>query len=110
MEMSLGASLYELLDREFGTVPSDAEEMIEVVHATDEEATLLSVDPGAALLSITRTSFDTDGKPFEFSHDLFRADRTRISMRTPGSGLRSGSRNGGHYIHLSSVPEAASPR
>lgn len=106
MEMSLGASLYELLEREFDTVPADAEELIEVVHATDEEATLLSVEPGAALLSITRTSFDAEGKPFEHSHDLFRADRTRISMRTPGSGLRSGSRNGGHYIHLSAVPDS----
>jgi GntR family transcriptional regulator len=105
MEMSLGSSLYELLEQQFGTAPADAEEVIEVVHATDDEASLLSVEPGAALLAITRTSFDASGAPFEYSYDLFRADRTRISMRTPGSGLRSGAHNGGHYIHLSSVPD-----
>jgi GntR family transcriptional regulator len=46
---------------------------------------VLGVDAGAPLLSITRTANDGDGVPFEFSHDLFRADRTRILVRTPGA-------------------------
>lgn len=106
MEMPLGSSLYDLLEREYNTVPAAAEELIEVVHATDDEATLLAVEPGAALLAITRTSFDGSGMPFEHSHDLFRADRTRISTRTPGAGLRAGVQGGAHYIHLSAVPSA----
>jgi len=47
---------------------------------------VLDVEAGAALLAITRTTMDTGGEPIEFSHDLFRADRARIIVRTPGCG------------------------
>jgi GntR family transcriptional regulator len=36
-------------------------------------------------MAITRTTTDPDGEPIEFSRDLFRADRTRIVVRTEGS-------------------------
>ena len=36
---------------------------------------------GAPLLAIARTAWDADGRPFERSHDLFRADRARIVVR-----------------------------
>lgn len=104
LEMPLGGSIYELLEKEFGVSPADAEEMIEVVNATDDESALLSVDPEAPLLSITRTTFDADGMPFEFSHDLFRADRTRITMRTPGRGLGEGRQATDHFARISAVP------
>jgi len=104
MELPLGGSLYELLDKEFDTIPADAQEMIEVVNATEDEAQLLCIEEGAPLLLITRITFDSNGIPFEFSHDLFRADRTRITMRTPGQGLRGGARSEGHYVQLSAVP------
>lgn len=42
--------------------------------------------------------------PFEFSHDLFRADRTRITMRTPGRGLLEGRQADNHFARISSVP------
>ena len=35
-------------------------------------------------MAITRTTTDPDGEPIEFSRDLFRADRTRIVVRTEG--------------------------
>lgn len=104
LEMPLGGSIYELLEKQFDTVPADAEETIEVVSATDEEAALLSVDPKTPLLSITRTAFDSEGMPFEFSHDLFRADRTRITMRTPGRGLTEARQADNHFARISSVP------
>lgn len=89
LEKPLGGSLYDLLAKEFGVVPSDAEERVEVVHATDDESALLSVETGAALLSVTRTTYDAEGVPFEYSHDLFRADKTQIVLRTHGTGLRA---------------------
>lgn len=89
LEQPLGGSLYELLEREYDAVVADAEEIVEVVHATDEEADLLSVPSDAPLVSITRTTYDAAGTPLELSHDLFRSDRVRITMRTPGRGLRS---------------------
>ena len=84
LELPLGGSVYELLAEHFGTSPDEAVERIEVVAASPEEAMILDVPAGAPLLSITRTTTDGQGEPFEFSHDLFRSDRTRIVVRTPG--------------------------
>ncbi len=84
LEQSLGGSIYELLERTFGVSPVSAEERIEVVSATEDEGLILGVPTGAPLLSITRTSLGPDGVPIEHSHDLFRADRTRITVRTEG--------------------------
>jgi GntR family transcriptional regulator len=86
LESPLGGSLYEILELRFGVKPAEAQENIEVVSATDDEALVLDVISGSPLFSILRTSVDDQGVPFEYSHDLFRADRTRISIRTHGDG------------------------
>ena len=52
-----------------------------MVDAGADEARLLGVRRGAPLLAIARTAWDGDGRPFERSHDLFRADRARIVVR-----------------------------
>jgi GntR family transcriptional regulator len=84
LDLPLGGSLYELLAQRFGVTPEEAVERIEVVAADADEASILDVATGAALLSITRTARDGRGVAFEHSHDLFRADRTAITVRTPG--------------------------
>jgi GntR family transcriptional regulator len=105
LEQPLGGSIYELIEHDYGVTIADAEEIVEVVHATDEEAALLAVAVGDPLVSITRTTYDTSGTPFEFSHDLFRSDRVRITMRTPGRGLRGvPAGEGPHFATISSVP------
>ncbi|HEY5989020.1 MAG TPA: GntR family transcriptional regulator [Streptosporangiaceae bacterium] len=86
LELPLGGSVYELLEERYGTRPKQAVERIEVVIASPDEAMILDVPSGAPLLSITRTTTDADDEPFEFSHDLFRGDRTRIVVHTPGHG------------------------
>ena len=53
--------------------------------ASADEAAILEIEPGAPLMAITRTTTDADGEPIEFSRDLFRADRTRIVVRTEGA-------------------------
>jgi GntR family transcriptional regulator len=85
----LGGSLYELFAQRYGARPADAVEHIEVVGAGDEEAAVLRVSPGAALLALTRTTYDDDGAAFEYSEDLFRADRTRLVVRSPTERLTS---------------------
>jgi GntR family transcriptional regulator len=85
LELPLGGSVYELIEEHFGTRPADATERIEVVLASGDEAAILDVEPGAPLLAITRTTTDTGGELIEFSRDLFRADRTRIVVRTEGA-------------------------
>jgi GntR family transcriptional regulator len=105
LDLPLGGSLYELLQEYFGTAPGEAVEHIEVVSAAEDEASILGVEPGAALLSITRTTKDATGSPFEFSHDLFRADRTFITVRTPAStGARKGSAEHGRVVQMRPRP------
>ena len=84
LELPLGGSVYELIEEHFGTQPSEAVERIEVALASPDEAAILDIEPGAPLMAITRTTTDADGEPIEFSRDLFRADRTRIVVRTEG--------------------------
>jgi GntR family transcriptional regulator len=86
LELPLGGSVYELLDTQFGTRPKEAVERIDVVTASADEAKVLDVAAGAPLLSITRTTVDEAGEPFEYSLDLFRADRTSLVVHTPGQG------------------------
>jgi GntR family transcriptional regulator len=85
LELPLGGSLYELLDTRYGIQPDEAVEHIEVVLASRDEAAILDVAVSAPLLSITRTTCAADGEPFEHSHDLFRGDRTTITVRTPST-------------------------
>jgi len=82
LELPLGESIYDLLDRHYGITPTDVVEHLEVVEAGHDEAALLEVPVRAPLLAITRTSTTAAGVPFEFSDDLFRADRTCVTFRT----------------------------
>jgi GntR family transcriptional regulator len=104
LELPLGGSLYELLEARYGAHPKEAAERIESVIASADEAMILGVVPGAPLLSITRTTIDTSDKPIEFSHDLFRGDRTRIVVRAPGRArvTRSSTSGRGQVIELRS--------
>lgn len=78
-------SLYELVHREYGVDIDWAEEAVSVVSAPVEEAQLLEIVPGAGVMSIWRTAYEESGSPFEFAHDLFRADRTRLQMQKFGT-------------------------
>ena len=80
--LPLGGSIYDLLDSHYGIKPDEVVEHLEVAEASSDEAALLAVNVGAPLLAITRISATSAGVPFEFSHDLFRADRTCVTFRT----------------------------
>jgi len=82
LDLPLGGSLYELLDQKYSIRPDDVVEHLEVVEASTDEAGLLGVGVGTPLLAITRTSSAASGIAFEFSQDLFRADRVRVTFRT----------------------------
>jgi GntR family transcriptional regulator len=101
LELPLGGSVYELIEEHYGTRPGEAVERIEVVLASLDEAAILGIAPGAPLLSITRRTVDESGSPIEFSHDLFRAERTRIVVRTPGrGGITRAARAPGRIVEL----------
>lgn len=78
-------SIYRVLAREYRIEMAHADETIDVSAATAEQAALLGIEEGAALFEIWRITFDASETPIEFSHDFFRADRTRISLRRYGA-------------------------
>jgi DNA-binding GntR family transcriptional regulator len=78
----LTGSLYALLTRVYDRAPHTATEVLEPVVARDGEAALLGVAAGAPLMLIERTAFTVSGVPVEHARDLFRADRSRITLRT----------------------------
>jgi GntR family transcriptional regulator len=108
LEKQLGGSIYELLESDYGLVTSRADERIEAVNATAEEASVLSVKPQSALLLITRITYDQNGTPCEFSRDLFRGDRTRLAVTVAGRGVGVQSTAGTATVALQSQDVKAS--
>jgi hypothetical protein len=71
------------------------------IPAREEPVEILGVAEGAPLLSIDRVAIDQDGVPFETAHDLFRADRTRLTVRTRGqAGTTSSAVASGKVVEL----------
>ena len=78
----LTGSLYTLLAKKYDCAPHTATEVLEPVIASDTEAAMLGVDAGSPLMLIERTAFTASGVAVEHARDVFRADRTRITLRT----------------------------
>ncbi len=71
-------SLYEIMDTEYGDKVSKARQSLEPVVATEYEAELLGIQPGAPLMLERRLAFDEDDRAVEHARDLFRGDRFRF--------------------------------
>ena len=63
--------LYAMFESEFGTRMVRAEEKIRAVNATPQEAELLRVPVGQALLSVERLSFSYGDQPVELRRGLY---------------------------------------
>ncbi|NAZ78073.1 UTRA domain-containing protein [Kineococcus sp. T13] len=85
IENSLAGSMYQLLQDRYGVSVGQVEEVIEAAPAPAQVAALLGLRTGEAVLKVTRTAFDAQGGPFEHSVDVFRSDRTRLTVRTAGA-------------------------
>ena len=66
-------SLYDVLEAQ-GKRPVRAIQKISAVNLGESEARLLDVAPGAAGLSIKRTSYLADGRVAEFTQSTYRGD------------------------------------
>jgi GntR family transcriptional regulator len=71
---TVGASLYEAL-RQAGNMPVRALQRLHAATATAQEARLLGIEPGAAVLRIERRSFLANGRPIEVTTSSYRGDR-----------------------------------
>jgi GntR family transcriptional regulator len=82
LTQSLTGSLYRLMSTRYNQLPRTGTEFLRPVSAGAEEASLLGVAAGTALMLVERTAFAASGLPVEFARDLFRPDRVRISVRS----------------------------
>ncbi len=68
-------SLRETLGNQYGIRLVRARQSIRALNATFEQAELLSIKPGAALLGIERVSYSQHNIPVEYLQIYYRADR-----------------------------------
>ena len=80
--------LLKTLSHRCGVEATEAEQFIEAVVADANQCVLLGANVGAALLSVSRTSYDRARRPMEYSVTLYRSDRARffISQRRSAAG------------------------
>ena len=71
-------SFYEIAEHEYGIIIRQAQQSLEAVSATEFEAGLLGIEPGAALMLERRLAFDQDDQPVECGDDLYRGDHFRF--------------------------------
>ncbi|MHB8246053.1 MAG: GntR family transcriptional regulator [Acidimicrobiales bacterium] len=87
LEDPLDGGLYDLLGDRYQRRPTHGREMLEPISADRRTARLLRVPVGTALLLVERTAYDKEGRPVEFSRDVFLGERTRVvvwSFAVPG--------------------------
>ncbi len=82
-------SLYQVLRSNYGLKIDRVKRGIEAVAATEKEALLLHIAPGAPLLQIESTSYMPDGKPAEYFLAKRRGDRTRFELELSSSAIAS---------------------
>jgi GntR family transcriptional regulator len=80
-------SLYEVLRGQYGVRVGWADETIEALPATTEEAKLLTIPRRSSILSITRVIITTNEIPVEMACSRYRADRYRASVRVPATNI-----------------------
>ncbi|MBR3428899.1 MAG: GntR family transcriptional regulator [Clostridia bacterium] len=71
---NLAGSLYIVL-RDYGIEPKQASHDISMAYATESQAKLLEVDPGAPLMRLHEVVYDQKGRPLHNSLQLIRGDR-----------------------------------
>ena len=72
-------SFYSLL-YEVGVVPANAVDSYEAVVIGRAEGELLRCKPGSCGFSVQRRTFDADGRCYEFTQSLMRADRVKLDV------------------------------
>ncbi|GIK72606.1 MAG: GntR family transcriptional regulator [Chloroflexota bacterium] len=73
-------SLYAVMEQELGVRPSVAEESVEAVLLSTEEAEIFGVAAGAPALLTRRITRDDEGAVVEAATSLYRGDRYRMAL------------------------------
>ncbi len=80
-ELKRAASLYQALRSQFGVEPAGAEQSISARMPTEQEQEVLAIDAHTPVLALERTTFDAEGRPFEYVVSAYRSDRYRLLLR-----------------------------
>jgi len=75
-------SIYDLLYKHTSHRLGNAIQDIEATIAAPNESELLQIDIGVPLLMMTRLINLKDGTPFEYTKDLYRADKLKFTIQT----------------------------
>ena len=68
----------DVMEQEYGIAEVRARQSLEPALATEYEAELLGVKPGAPLMLERRLGLDENDQPVEYGKDLYRGDRFRF--------------------------------
>ncbi len=80
LERDLNGSIYELLDVGYDERPVKALETLEAVRATSEQAKLLGMSGPPVAIQVERVAYSFVGVPVEYACDIFRGDRTKLTL------------------------------
>lgn len=78
-------SLVYTLRTRYGLVPRQMTHELEVHYSDEEISALLKVRERTPILQVESIEFDTEGKPFSFNEERFRADRYRFKINMSSS-------------------------
>lgn len=74
------ASLYAVLEKKYGIVPSHAREIHSAVLLNAEDSRILGLPEGSLGLAAKRITYLENNCPFELVHSVMRADRYQIVL------------------------------
>lgn len=79
-ELEAMQSYYDLVLERHNLRPVYATEHLTAKNASEEEARLLEIPVGSALLQVTRVTYGDNGAPFEYVYLVYRADRYEYAV------------------------------
>lgn len=79
-EIIEGQSLYEVFRKKYKCFPNKARQTIEPIQVTDYEAELLKVKNESLALLFSRTTFDEQERPIEYTKSIYRSDNYKYEV------------------------------
>jgi len=86
-------SLYQVLEEKYGIQLARGRRMLEAIAATESEAQLLGIKPGAPLLYLRSITYMSNGRAVEYYEAKHRGDRSMLEVeliRTTGEASNHG--------------------
>lgn len=79
-EEDLDRSLYAILKEKYGVIPSTGKKSFEICFATQQEAFLLDVPRGSALMLIEDYVYSNEDKPLHIAKQILRGDKFKYAI------------------------------